>query len=431
MAMSFELTARQKQLRTASRRAAQEILGEVKDKAEQLPTAEERFTATRPAYERLVAEGLLRACIPEAAGGDNQSLIDTAIITEELYCGNPSVALTLVGTVLGLQPVIVGGTGDQQTRLLEPFLRTSGAPLAAFCSSEPGGSANAASPPPGEGVRTVAVREEDTWTINGRKKWVSSATGWDRRGADLLCVVCRTDPDAPADRGVSVLAVPGPVEGIVLDRVIESPGYRAHLLPEFTLHDVTTSHDNLLADEGGGLRLNSESFASAAALIGMIGVALMRSAFDYTLRFAQSERRGGTVPIIEHQAVGYALADAKTNIEAARALAWRACSAADAGHPALQELANHSKIFGSETAVRVISDLIRVVGVDSYDVQAPLSGLLQDAVALPIFSGGNMGVRRRALHGMIMSPGYDPLSATEGGRSRSSARPAGRRRTTK
>lgn len=153
MAMSFELTQRQRGLRAQSRAFARDVLRDARATAEVLPTAEERFIATRPVYERLVAEGFLRACIPQACGGDNQSLIDTAVVIEELYCENPSVALTLLGTVLGLAPVVVGGSAEQRKRLLTPFLERSGAPLAAFCSTEPGGSANAAAPAPGEGVR--------------------------------------------------------------------------------------------------------------------------------------------------------------------------------------------------------------------------------------------------------------------------------------
>src|SRR5258708_25378603 len=99
---------------------------------------------------------------------------------------------------------LAGGTPEQCGRLLAPFLRKSGTPLAGFCSSEPGGSANAASPPPGQGVRTIAKLQGDRWVINGRKKWVSSATGWDRKGADILCVVCRTAPDARPQKAISL-----------------------------------------------------------------------------------------------------------------------------------------------------------------------------------------------------------------------------------
>ena len=91
-----------------------------------------------------------------------------AILAEEFYSVNSSVTLTMLGTVLGLLPILLGGTPEQCGRLLAPFLKTSRAPLPGFCFSEPGGSANAASPPPGEGVRTAARPEGNNWTINGR-----------------------------------------------------------------------------------------------------------------------------------------------------------------------------------------------------------------------------------------------------------------------
>ncbi len=412
MGMSFELTPRQRDLRTKARRLGREVLRPARGPAEGLPTSEERFLATKPVYEQLVAEGYLRACLPQAVGGDAESLIDCAVILEELYGENPSVTLTLFATVLGLQPVLIGGSPDQQKRLLAPFLETGGAPLAGFCSSEPGGSANAAAPPPGEGVRTRAVREGNEWVITGTKKWVP-ATGWDRSGADLLCVIARTDSDVPSDRGISLLAVERPFE-LTVERIIDTPGYRAHLLPEFTFHGVRTTVENTLGEEGGGLRLAGASFLGASALVGIVSVALMRTAFEHTLNFARSEKRGGTVPIIEHQAVGYALADAKIQIEAVRAMSWRACCACDAEHPGMAELAHEAKVFGSETAVRVITDLMRVVGVESYDLTDPLNGLLQDALVLPIFASGNLGVRRRALHMTMQHPDYDPLTAYDG-----------------
>jgi butyryl-CoA dehydrogenase len=137
----------------------------------------------------------------------------------------------------------------------------------------------------------------------------------------------------------------------------------------------------------------------------------MRAAFDFALHFAKTELRGGLKPIIEHQAVGYALADAKTTLEAARYLGWKACHAMDAQAPGALEAALHSKIFGSEAAVRVITNLMSVVGIDSYDHQLPLGGLLQDALVLPLFDGGNMGVRRRQLHELLMSADYHALDA--------------------
>jgi len=412
MAIDFTPTAEQRELQLISRRFAHDVLAGARGAYEELPTPEQRFLATRPAYEAMVAAGFLRKCIPAPAGGENAGLLDMAIMAEEFYSVNASITLTLLGTVLGLLPILIGGTPEQCGRLLAPFLKASGAPLAGFCSSEPGGSANAASPPPGEGVRTTAKLRDDHWVINGRKKWVSSATGWDRKGADVLCVVCRTDPEAPPTSGVSIIAVEAPTPGIVFERAIDSIGHRGHLTPQFGLVNVAAPRRNLIGEAGGGLALSSAAFTGTAALVGIFGVALMRAAFDFALHFARTERRGGIEAIIEHQAVGYALADAKTKIEAARYLSWRACHAVDTQHPAADELAIQAKIHGSETAVTVITDLMRVVGIDSYDNELPLGNLLQDALALPIFDGGNIGIRRRQLHTMLKRGEYDPLLAS-------------------
>jgi len=357
----------------------------------------------------MIAAGFLRKCIPFSAGGENAGLTDTAIMVEELYAVNASVTLTLIGTVLGLLPLLIGGTEEQRSRLLPPFLKQAGAPLAGFCATEPGGSANAASPPPGEGVRATATLRGDRWIIEGRKSWVSSATGWDRKGADILSVLCRTDPDAPPEQGISVLVVERPASGLVFERAIDSVGHRAHLLPQFNLKGVSVSRDNVLGSLGGGLALTAACFTGAAALVGIFAVALMRAAFEFTLGFARNERRGGIHTIIEHQAVGYALADAKMAIEATRCFCWRACQAVDVQSPGAQELAIEAKVHGSEAAVRVLTDLMRVVGVESYDHALPLGRLLQDALALPLFGGGNIGVRRRQLHAIMKRPEYDPL----------------------
>jgi nitroalkane oxidase len=410
VAIDFRLTARQRELQLQSRKFAKEVLSPAIE-AETLPIPEERFAATKPAYEAMIAAGFLRQCIPHSAGGENVGLIDTAIMVEELYAVNASVTLTLIGTVLGLLPLLIGGTKEQRGRLLPPFLKQAGAPLAGFCATEPGGSANAASPPPGEGVRTAARLLGDRWIIQGRKSWVSSATGWDRKGADVLSILCRTDPDAPPERSISVILVERPASGLIFERAIEAVGHRAHLLPQFRFEGVSVPSGNVLGSVGGGLALTAACFTGAAALVGIFALALMRAAFEFTLAFARNERRGGIHPIIEHQAVGYALADAKTAIEATRYLCWRACRAVDLQSPGAEELAIEAKVFGSETAVRVLTDLMRVVGIESYDHALPLGRLLQDALALPLFGGGNIGVRRRRLHAILQRPEYDPLAA--------------------
>lgn len=412
MPIDFTLTSEQRALQQSARIFARRVLADVKGATSHLSTPAERFAATRPHYEAAIKEGFLRRLIPAPFGGEGTGVVDLAVVAEEFQSVDVNVSLTLFGTLLGLMPVMLGGSPEQIKRLFAPFLTKAGAPLAAFGFSEPGGSANFAAPAPAEGVRTTARLDGDHWIINGAKQWVSSATGWGGKGADLISVVCRTDRAAPPEETISVVVVEGPTEGVVLEKAFDSVGHRSHLVPRFRLENVRAPMGNMIGGPGAGLQLVEGSFTGTAALVGVFGVALMRAAFDFALNFARTERRGGAVPIIEHQAVGYALADAKTQIEAARALSWRACHALDVQAPGAFELSLQSKIFGSETAVKIITDLMRVVGIDSYNHDIPLAGLLQDALAYPLFDGGNMGVRRRQLHQLMKGPQYDSLAAS-------------------
>ena len=405
MAFDLRFSDAQLALKAQAHAFAREQLSTVVGSSLSLPSPEARFAATRPVYEAAIRAGFLQRLIPQPFGGGGSGLIDMAIVAEEFHAVDVNVSLTLFANLLGLMPLFIAGTPAQQQRYITPFLARDGAPLAALANSEPGGSANYAAAVAGGGTRTTAVRDGEHWVIHGSKQWVSSATGWDGRGADLLCVVCCTDPEASPEQRLSVLLVPRAAlrdgAGIVTESIPETVGHRAHLTPRFRLDGVRVPADHVVGGVGGGKALVDASFAGTAALVGIMAVGVMRAAWDFTLQFARSETRGGALPIIEHQAVGYALADAKTAIEAARSLGWRACAAVDAQAPDALELSLHAKIFGSETAVRVITELMRVVGIDSYDRSLPLAGLLQDALALPLFDGGNMGVRRRQLHELL------------------------------
>ena len=123
------------------------------------------------------------------------------MLAEELVAGDPSVALHLFSTGLGLTPLLRAGSAAQHRQFLAPFLATTGTPLASLALSEPGGTANLDQPDPGTGVevglRTTARRDDGDWIIDGEKQWVSHATGWEGDGPDLMTVVCRAgdDPD--------------------------------------------------------------------------------------------------------------------------------------------------------------------------------------------------------------------------------------------
>jgi nitroalkane oxidase len=403
-------------LRAQAREFAGDVLTHVREVTDPLPTPTERYRATRPFYRQMMEAGFLRRLVPQALGGDGTGASTTAVLAEELVAGDPSVALHLFATGLGLTPLLRAGSPAQHRQFLAPFLATTGTPLASLALSEPGGTANLDQADPGTGIevglRTTARRDDGCWTIDGDKQWVSHATGWEGTGPDLMTVVCRAGDDPDPRRSTAALLVPGPIAGLTVTEVLEPLGHRAHLLPRFSLTDVRVPAANLLGEVGDGLGIVAASFGGA--LVGACAAGVMRAAFDAALRFARTDRRGGTVPVVEHQAVGFALADVKTRIEAVRGLTRAACAAVDSGSPGAEELSVHAKIFGSEAAVQTLVELMKVVGVDSYGHHLPFAGMIQDALAYPLFSGGNTAFRRRRLHALLADPAYDPWCTVEG-----------------
>lgn len=166
--IDFTLTPSQHQLRTAASSFRTTVLSTARDSYDTLPTQTERFRALRPTYRKAVEAGLVAGQVPKALGGTGGALIDAALLVEEIYHGDPSAALAVLGTGLGLLPLIFGGNEEQHTTFLEPFLNGNGEPLASLVHSEPQGTANWLEKG-AHGLRTTARQEGDEWIINGEK----------------------------------------------------------------------------------------------------------------------------------------------------------------------------------------------------------------------------------------------------------------------
>ena len=166
-----------------------------------------------------------------------------------------------------------------------------------------------------------------------------------------MTIVCRTPG------GVSLIVaerehLAGHIE---VEEHYDLAGLRGCMTSRIGLRDVRVPRSNILGAEGQGVQLTYNAFWASGASIGIFAVAAMRQAFDVAYHYALTKKRGGAVPIIEHQSVADVLADAKSRIEAVRLLAWRALDAVIARDAAGPELALHAKIFGSEMGVEVIS----------------------------------------------------------------------------
>ncbi|KAI3326917.1 acyl-CoA dehydrogenase domain-containing protein [Xylariaceae sp. AK1471] len=428
MPIDFHLSTSEAGIRAAATSFAQGVLKNARATYMAYPSHKERFQATKPVFEAAVAGGLIKGQLAPSIGGSGGSLVEAAILVEECYAVEPSAALTIFATGLGLTPFNLVQNPEKK-EFLEPFLSGTGAPLASLVFSEPGGSANWLETG-GKGLNTTARKEGDEWVLNGEKIWATNSAGWDFKGADLACVVCRDVTGSlsqyegrdPKD-SIMVLIVTradldrnGPGAFQVL-RQVETMGHTSVSGPHIKYTDVRVPSKNILCAPGEGAAIVNGSFDCSAVLVGAMGVGLMRAAFDAALAFAKGDDRRGAVPLLERQAVADLLSGIKMQTEACRALTWKAAHAMENGpghYNARRELALAAKVYCSDNAVKAVTEAINAVGITAYDTSQPFAELLTNAMVLPIFDGGNVGIRRRHMQQLMMDPAYDPWAATYG-----------------
>ncbi|KZV88637.1 putative acyl-CoA dehydrogenase [Exidia glandulosa HHB12029] len=423
--VDFTLSPAEATVRDTARVFAKQHLSGAKALYCVLPSNVDRFQAMRPIYEEAVRLGLVRAMIPPALGGSSGSLLEMTLTVEECYAVDPTASLTIFATGLGLTPLLSAWRPGLE-EFLQPFLKPEGAPLASLVFSEPGGVANWLEPG-APGLQTTAHREGDEWVLSGEKIWATNSAGWDFRGPDLGCVVCRcTDADivksatTPADLIMILIVTRDDIErartgSFEVLRHPDMPGHTAVSGPHIRFDQLRLPAKNLLCPPGTGAPIVNGAFTMSACLVGAMGTGLQRAIFDAALTFARTQTRGGSVPIIQHQSVANLLIDIKMRTETSRYLTWKSahCLVSGPGMPdQRRELALEAKIYCSDAAVKSAMDAINLVGISAYDTAAPFTSFLNDAMVLPIFDGGNVGIRRRDLQSLFMSANYDPWATS-------------------
>lgn len=427
--VDFGLTPEQKALRNNARSFAQNVLSTAPSLYSNLAAQTERFQSIRPIYQAAASAGLIKGQIPVPLGGLSNGLVDAAIVVEEFHAVEPSTALSILGTGLGLTPLILAGSPEQHEKFLTPFLAQDGDRLASLVHSEPGGTANWLVKG-GKGLGTTAYRDRDEWVVDGEKLWTTNSGGWDNRGAELQCVVAReskpnTPQDPSADPASSILILIITRNDIANNdpsayQVLSDPelaGHKSANGPHSRFTNFRVPAFNLLAAPGQGAQVVEKTFGTSAAIVGAMCVGVMRHAFEAALDFCKKDDRGGAVPIIEHQSVADRLINVKAQIEAARALTWKAMSVLESKDESISweqrlELTLEAKIFCGDAAPKAVLECMDVVGMKSYAKDMPFSKLLEDAACLPLFDGGNVGVRRRQLERIFQREDYQPWVAT-------------------
>ena len=320
--------------------------------------------------------GCYGVAVPESRGGAGLDYLALALILEEIAAGDGATStIVSVNNCPVCSILMAFGNEDQQRRFLEPLAR--GEMLGAFCLTEPHVGSEAG------GLKTSAVRARDGsgdhYVLNGVKQFITSG-----KNGDVAIVMAVTDKMA-GKKGISAFIVPTRTPGYTVARLEDKMGQHASDTAQILFDDCRVPAQNLLADEGQGLKIALSGLEGGRIGIASQAVGMARAAFEAALAYSK-ERRAFGQPIFEHQAVQFKLADMATQIEAARQLIWHAAALKDAGRPCLKEAAM-AKLNASEMAERVCSAAIQVFGGYGYVSDFPVERIYRDVRVCQIYEG--------------------------------------------
>jgi len=335
----------------------------------------------RETFRLLGAAGLLGLPYPERLGGGGQPYEVYLQVVEEMAGAWLTVGLGMSVHTLTCFPLAAAGTSEQQQRWLPSML--GGGLLGAYCLSEPQSGSDAAA------LRTRAVARDGDYVIDGVKAWISHAGR-----ADFYTLFARTSGDhggPGAARGISCLHIPAETPGVSAAAAEHKMGMRASVTAQMIFESARVPAGNLVGEEGRGFGI-----ALAALDEGRLGIAacatgLAQAALDAAADYARVRRQFGR-PIAEFQGISFLLADMATAVEAARALYLAAARRKDAGRPFGPQAAM-AKLFASDTAMRVTTDAVQVLGGYGYVEDFPAERYLREAKALQIVEGTNQVLR--------------------------------------
>jgi hypothetical protein len=347
---------------------------ELADK-ELAPRADEyeaRGEFPREVVATLARAGLLGLPYPSAYGGGDQPYEVYLQVVEVLAARWLAVAEAVSVHTLACYPVAAFGTEAQRAELLPAML--SGERLGAYCLSEPAGGSDPAA------MTTRAVRDGDGYVVDGTKAWITHAGV-----ADFYNVFCRTGEPGP--RGVSCLLADASTPGLVPQPRERTMGLRASPLAQVAFDGARVPAGRLVGAEGQGFTIAMRALDAGRLGIAACAVGLAQAALDYAVGYARERTQFGR-PVIEFQGLGFLLADAATQIAAARALTLAAARLRDAGHPYSVEAAK-AKLFATDMAMTVTTDAVQALGGYGYVADHPVERWMREAKVLQIVEGTN------------------------------------------
>jgi butyryl-CoA dehydrogenase len=346
------------------------VTQEVKPKAAEL---DESHELNWPAIQKMGQLGLLGLNVSEEFGGAGVDAISAAIAIEELGWGDGGTALTIAAhNGLGTAPISMFGTPAQKAWFL-PTATSGKSKLAALALTEPQAGSDL------QGIKTRAEMDGDEWVINGSKMWITNAGD-----ADYIITLLITNPES-GSQSMSMLIVPTDTPGLHVGPPEKKMGLGGCHSNAITYENVRVPKENLLGEEGKGLQQTLQTLDGGRISIGALSIGIAQAALEEAVRYAK-EREAFGKPIADHQAIQWMIADAATEIHAARLMIYQAAWLKDQGKPFTQAGAM-AKLFASEMAERVTRNAIQIHGGYGYSREYPVERMYRDVRLMTIGEG--------------------------------------------
>jgi acyl-CoA dehydrogenase len=315
--------------------------------------------------------GLVNVEIPEAYGGLGLHTLDGCMIAEELAYGCAGVATSIMCNHLGALPLMIAGTEEQKQHWLGKL--TNEFQFVSYCCSEPEAGSDVAA------MRTKLVKDGEGWVLNGQKRWITNG-GY----ASFFTGFATIDP-AARHRGITAFVIPRDLPGVSIGKKENKLGQRCSNTVDVIFEDVRLGPENILGQPGQGFAIAMETFDKSRPMIASQCAGLIRRAMDESIRYAK-ERKTFGVPIAQHQAIQFMIAEMAMAYESVRLLWMKAAWEVDHGVKRTNTSAI-AKAMGADQAMKCTTDAVQIFGGYGYTKEYPVEKLMRDAKLMQIYEG--------------------------------------------
>jgi len=363
-----EIEKERQMIQSIAQKSVQKI---VAPKAAEIDT---RGLIPQEIVESFGRQGLLSILLPEEYGGTEGDVTSFCLVIEEVAKTSGACSLLILAQGVGSLPLILKGSVSQKERYFRAISEKN--TLAAFSLNESRLGYD------GETIRTRAERKGDSYVLNGSKAFITHGGV-----PGLFCVIALTHPSEGV-KETSAFLVEGDSPGLTLVRREEKVGMRGTFTADLILENCEIPAANLLGQEGGGWSIVLNTLTVAKTAVGAQAVGIAQGALDYASHYAQERVQFGK-PIASFQAIQFMIADMATQVEAARALVYEAAARIDDGAGATERFSAMAKLYASESAIRVTTDAVQILGGYGYMRDYPVERMMRDAKVTQVFEGPN------------------------------------------